>query len=110
MRRAARIDDNHVAVVTALGGMGCTVQTLAAVGDGCVDLLVGYRGKTYLVEIKDGSKSPSRRKLTAAQERWHRWWRGGPVVVVKSPDEAIEAVCGISQRLDTGWRLALGDA
>lgn len=110
MRRAARTDKNHTAVMTALCGMGCSVQSLAATGAGVPDLLVGYRGRTYLVEVKDGDKSASRRKLTAVQERWHRWWRGMPVVVVKSPDEAIEAVCGIPQQADTGWRRALGDA
>lgn len=113
-KHAGRTDANHTAVKTALGGMGCSVQSLGMVGDGCPDLLVGYRGQTFLVEVKDGAKSPSERKLTAAQERWHRWWTGATVIVAKSPDEAIEAVCGVRSdgtRVDAcdAWRIAMGD-
>lgn len=107
-KHAGRVDANHIAVRAALGGMGATCQSLGMVGDGCPDFVVGYRGRTYLLEVKDGKRPPSERKLTAAQERWHSWWRGTPVRVVTSPEEAIEAVCGI--RDDTGWRTALGDA
>ena len=39
--RAARVDDNHVAVVEALRKAGAMVQSLAAVGDGVPDLLIG---------------------------------------------------------------------
>ena len=112
MRRAARVDANHTAVMTALGGMGCSVQSLANQGGGVPDLLVGYRGQTFLVEVKDGKKAPSRRKLTDDQGKWHAWWRGSPVYVVHSPDEALAVVCGIPMEPTehwTGWREAMGD-
>ena len=47
------------------------VQTLASVGDGCPDILVGYRGANYLIEIKDPEQPPSKRRLTTAQEHWN---------------------------------------
>ena len=92
MRRAAKTDANQSAIVQALRAIGASVQSLAAVGDGVPDLLVGYRGRTFLLECKDGDKVPSARKLTPDQERWHAAWRGEAVIVVNSVDEALEAV------------------
>lgn len=90
MRRAARIDDNHNEVVGALRQIpGVTVLDLAVVGKGCPDLLVGFRGRNYLMEIKDGSKPPSRRRLTDDQVAWHENWTG-QAVVVHSADQAVE--------------------
>lgn len=96
MRRAARVDDNHPQIVDALRGIGATVQSLATVGKGCPDLLVGYRGINLLLEIKDGSKPPSARRLTPDEEAWHATWRG-PVAVVESVDEALRAIGAIPQ-------------
>jgi Holliday junction resolvase len=87
--RAAKIDANHEQVVTALRAAGATVQSLAGVGKGVPDLLVGYQGQTLLLEVKDGFKSPSRRLLTEDQLRWHGSWKGGALAVVDSPDAAL---------------------
>lgn len=93
MRRAAKVDANQSEIVAALRGINCTVQPLHAVGKGCPDLLVGYRGKNLLLEIKDGNKAPSARKLTADQVVWHEAWKGSASVVC-SVEEAINAVLG----------------
>tara|TARA_R110000868_G_scaffold207722_1_gene456714 strand:- start:3982 stop:4266 length:285 start_codon:yes stop_codon:yes gene_type:complete len=89
--RAARIDANQTAIIAALRQLGASVQPLHTVGGGVPDLLVGYRSRNYLIEIKDGAKPPSARKLTPEQVVWHEAWRGA-VCVVTSPDEAIEFV------------------
>lgn len=81
MRRAAKVDANHAAIVSLLRRMGATVQSLAAVGKGCPDILVGLRGQNYLIEIKDGAKPPSKRRLTPEQETWHASWRGQVMVM-----------------------------
>ena len=91
MRRAAKVDANQREVVAALRGAGATVQLLHAVGEGCPDLLVGYKGLNLLLEVKDGSKPPSAQKLTPQQEVWHRDWRGHRVVV-NSPEAALTAI------------------
>lgn len=92
MRRAAKKDDNHANVVDALRQIpGCTVQDLAAVGNGCPDLLVGFRGRNLCLEIKDGSKPPSHRRLTPEQVVWHHEWRG-QVVVVEDVEQAVRVV------------------
>lgn len=91
MRRAAKIDANQTAIVKALRQIGCTVQSLAAVGDGVPDLLVGAYGQTLLMEVKDGKKPPSARRLTEDQLVWHGAWTGGPVAIVTDIESAIRA-------------------
>jgi len=92
MRRAARTDENQEQIVKALRAVGASVQSLAAVGHGVPDLLVGYEGKNILIEIKDGNKTPSKRKLTDDQMKWHESWNGGAVAVVDSVDAAWAAL------------------
>ena len=91
MRKAARVDANQGEIVSALKQAGCSVQSLAAVGDGVPDLLVGRAGVNYCLEVKDGSKSPSRRRLTSDQFTWTVAWNG-QVDVVKDVTEALTAV------------------
>ena len=89
MRRAAKIDANQPAIVEVLLSVsGVTVHSLAAVGRGCPDLLVGAKGKTFLVEVKDGEKSPSRRMLTPEQRRWIERWTGSEVRILKDTGQA----------------------
>ena len=89
MRRAAKVDDNQKEIVEALRKCGASVQLLHAVGQGCPDILIGYKGANYLAEIKDNKKTPSQRKLTPAQIKWHDEWRGQKIIL-KSVDEAIQ--------------------
>jgi hypothetical protein len=91
--RAAKTDANQTAVVAALRAAGCRVQSLASVGDGVPDLLVGLPNKRLiLLEVKDGDKPPSDRKLTPKQVTWHAQWDGWPVYVVESIDHALNVV------------------
>ena len=94
MRIAAKIDANQPETVKALRQVGCTVQSLAATGKGCPDLLVGFRGINLLFEIKDGSKPKSARKLTPDQVIWHEAWNG-KVYVVESVGQALEIINSI---------------
>ena len=71
-----RLDDNHNDVAKALLAIGCSVQSLASVGLGVPDLLVAKWDVTVLLEIKDGSKSPSERELTKDEKRFHKGWKG----------------------------------
>lgn len=91
MRRAAKVDDNQPEIVKALRKAGATVTPLHAVGNGCPDLLAGWKGANLLLEVKDGKKPPSARKLTKDQQKWHVTW-GGQVAVVKDVKEALEVL------------------
>lgn len=95
MRRSARTDANHAAVVKRLRAIGASVEDLSAVGGGCHDLAVGYHGRNIFLEVKDGTKPPSARKLTPDQLDWHARWRG-QVTVVESADEAERVVFALT--------------
>ena len=89
IRRCHRLDANHHVIADALTAAGVSVQSMAGLGSGVPDLLCGYRGMTVLVEIKDGAKSPSRRRLTDDQLEWGSWWRGSPVYIISSVEEVL---------------------
>lgn len=103
MRRAARTDANQLEIASALTASGAAVTSLAAVGGGVPDLLVSYRGAWYLLEVKDGRKSPSRRKLTKAQTDWHPTQRA-KVHVVETMEQALQAIGAITPAGDR-WAL-----
>jgi hypothetical protein len=87
--RAAKIDENQPEIVSCLRELGYSVQHLHTVGGGVPDLLVGKFGKNWLIEVKDGSKPPSKRALTHDQLRWHNLWLG-QVSIVCSVDDVLE--------------------
>lgn len=92
---AHRADKNQPAIVNAFRQMGCSVQHLHMVGQGCPDILVGYRGKNYLFEIKRAHKNP-KKLLTKREAWWHEHWRG-QVMIVVSPEDAIAFVMQLRQ-------------
>ena len=85
--RRAKVDRNHALIVAALRGVGCSVQSLAMVGKGCPDALVGRDGRNYLLEIKADEKS----RLRAVQADWCASWRGS-VATVRTVEEALAVV------------------
>ncbi len=89
--RARRVDRNQGDLIRALRKLGVSIQPLHTIGQGCPDVLAGFRGTTVLLEIKDGEKAPSRRKTTKDQDEWISKWRGAPVHIVRTLDEALEA-------------------
>ena len=86
MRRNARVDSNHREIADALRAVGTSVVSLAAIGRGVPDLLVGFRGVNYLLEIKT-----TKGKLTPDQTEFTALYRG-VVVVVRSVSEAYAAI------------------
>lgn len=91
MRYANRIDANQNEIVKGLRGAGAFVRIVTQ-GDGIPDLLVAYKGYTILMEVKDGDKPPSERKLTKAEQKFFDEWTGGMLVIVNSVEEAIETL------------------
>lgn len=89
MRRAAKVDANQEQIVSALRAAGATVQSLAAIGMGCPDVLVAFRGGMHLLELKHGKGKPNE-----LQGRWHVAW-GAPVHVVYGPEDALRAIGAI---------------
>ena len=96
-----RLDANHKEIHAAFEKMGCSCCSLAPLGNGVGDLLVGYGGLSIVVEVKDGTKPPSKRKLTPDEERFKMNWTGGYRLVQNVVDVA-ETVMVLK-----GWHRAI---
>ncbi len=83
-----RIDKNQPEIVKAFRQLGCQVAITSNVGHGFPDLIVGrpWLHKMLMVEIKDGSKPRSARKLTQDEETFRDAWSGSYAVVESIPD------------------------
>ena len=100
LRYPRKRDDNEKDIVQALRDVGATVSHLD--DSGVPDLLVGYQGKTYLLEVKlptkkDGTGHSNKSKggegeLTESQVKWWKVWSGTPAAIVHSADEALKAI------------------
>jgi hypothetical protein len=87
MRRAARRDAGESDIIKAVRACGGYVKSIN--DEGTFDLLVWYRGYTMLWEVKDGTKPPSARRLTDAEQKFHDEWPGDNLHIVNSVDEAL---------------------
>ncbi len=75
-----KVDKNQSAIVKQLQQLGVSVFVLSGVGKGIADLIIGWRGKNYLVEVKN----PERKwKYTPDQVRFRASWRGQIVTIEK---------------------------
>ena len=94
MRRAARIDANQPEIVQQLRSVpGVKVCITSQVGGGFPDIIIGYHGANYLIELKDSNKPPSKRKLTPAEKKWHKMWSGyGQIATCITFEECLEAI------------------
>ena len=89
-RRAAKVDANQAEIVKAFRKMGCSVLIISQLKN-CTDLVIGKNKKNVMVEVKDGSKPPSARKLTDGEQKFRDGWFGS-AVTVESLDDVIEVV------------------
>lgn len=81
MRLRGRIDANQREIVDKLEQAGISVQSLANIGCGCPDILVGFRRQNFVFEIKDPAQPPSARALTREEQIWHNRWTGQVAIV-----------------------------
>jgi hypothetical protein len=84
VRYAARVDATQEQVVSALRAAGAYVYPIKLP----VDLLVGYNGVTYLVEVKSTHKS----LLTRLQQTFFSKWTGGRLERIESPEQALRMI------------------
>lgn len=74
-RRAARVDDNQPAVVRKFRSLGWYVLIVSQLKN-CCDIIVSKSGLTIAIEIKDGKKPPSARKLSNGEQEFKDEWLG----------------------------------
>jgi len=84
MRR--RVDANQREIVAALRQIGASVWITSSLGGGFPDLVAGWKGRTYLFEVK---VPPIR--LTPDEEGFQLAWRG-QVAIVCNVEEAMEVI------------------
>jgi len=89
-----RIDSNQNDIVKILRKLGASVQILSNVGKGCPDLLIGLNGNNYLIEVKDGEKSPSQQKLTDCEQSFFYSWKG-QACIINSMQSAIDFIASL---------------
>ena len=78
------MDANQDQIVVALRAAGADVWIISLP----VDLLVGYKGHTFLVEIKRTAKS----RFTPLQADFFESWGGGTLARIDSPDAALRMI------------------
>jgi len=93
MIRNAKVDRNQPEIVKALRKVGATVLITSQLKN-AFDILVGFRGKLYICEIKDGEKPPSARKLSEGEQKCKAAFEsvGVKYHVINSIDEALEMI------------------
>jgi hypothetical protein len=84
MRRAARVDANQEAIVSALRAAGAYVWIIGLP----VDLLVGYKGHSFLMELKTGPQ----KRLTKLQADFFENWSGSTLCRVDGPEAALRMI------------------
>jgi len=95
-RQFGRTDANQTEIVKDLrrSNLAASVAITSSLGNGFCDIVVGFRGRNYLIEIKDENKPPSKRKLTEPEKEFHDAWRG-QIDVAKNLDEVLVIIGAI---------------
>lgn len=91
MTRARRVDGNQKRIVDGLRAFGASVYVGSALGSGFPDLVCGFGGRTFLLEVKDPSKPKADRQLTPDQVKFRDSWQGH-YAVVETLEQAIEEI------------------
>ncbi len=84
MPRHGRRDTTHAAVREGLRAMGAIVYDTADVGGNFPDLVVGWRGTTFLLEVKSPGGQLRPGQATAISR-----WRGGHWMRVESTKDFL---------------------
>ena len=84
--RARKRDANEPEIIEALELIPGVVVVPQ---DKPVDLLVGYDGVTFLLEVKNPK---GKNRIEPDQAEFFEDWTGRPVVIVRSPEDALEAI------------------
>jgi hypothetical protein len=91
-----RIDENQTDIVETIRRFGPSVVSIASIGKGCPDLLVGFQQRNYLFEIKNPDKPKCDQQLTELEEQFHSTWRG-QIAVIHTWQEALEIMGVLNQ-------------
>ena len=119
-QRIAKADANQPEIVKCFRDLGWSVLHIHQLSN-CADIVVSkaisancpycdglmHERITILVEIKDGSLSPSRRKLTDGEEKFAKEWQGYYCIVENIDDvlKTDEDILFHSEPIRTRYKL-----
>lgn len=82
---AKQVDANQPEIKEVFLKHGFSVFDTKNVGQGFPDLILGRRGYTWLAEIK-----MPKGELNERQIKFHNEWKGCPIAIIRSVEEALE--------------------
>jgi hypothetical protein len=85
-------DHNHSEVTGVLDQLFVPYIDLSPLGDGIPDLVVDNHGQLELWEVKNPANWYGKKGLNANQSKWAKTWRGKPVRVIRTVDDALIAL------------------
>ena len=85
--RAERTDANQQDIIDDLRKVGADVYVIKRP----VDILVGYRNRCWIFEIKDPEQTKQNRQLTKFQQVFFDTWRG-QVDKIETSEQAIKII------------------
>jgi hypothetical protein len=90
--RRRKVDVNQPELVDQIRQIpGVTVRHTHMVGNGFVDIIVGFQKNNFLLEIKDPSQPPSKRKLTPDEQKFFKEWTG-QAAIVHNLDDVLKII------------------
>jgi endogenous inhibitor of DNA gyrase (YacG/DUF329 family) len=93
LKYGAKKDANHGPIFEAMSAI-TAVHDLSDLGRGCPDGVAWIQTGWQLFDVKNPKTSYGRRGLNKRQKEWVEDWRGGPVFLIYSVEEAIRFVRG----------------
>lgn len=83
----ARKDANHAEIEDLLRSLGFKTKDVSPMKE-FVDIVAKLHGVIVLIEVKDGSKPPSKRKLTDDERAFHEYW-GDDIRVIETREDVF---------------------
>ena len=91
-----RTDANQKQIVELVRMLpGASITSTHTIGKGFPDLVIGYKGINYLIELKDGSKPKSQKKLTPDEVEFHMKWNG-QIAICENFEDILKILKNIS--------------
>ena len=88
MKYGAKKDANHSEIFDAISRFAA-VKDLSNAGMGIPDGLAWVKGAWHLFDVKNPKTGYGKRGLNKVQKKWAEDWRGGPVYLIYTVEEAI---------------------
>ena len=90
-----KVDANQPEIVEKLRAIGASVLITSSIKD-CFDILVGFKGQTHIMEIKNPEYKPKTKAaesmLTHGEKKFKDEWKGSPYNIVFTFEEALDII------------------